>query len=378
MIQAELIATQDNQALSQHLQQEIYQQNGKISFAWFMQQALYAPGLGYYSAPTQKFGAYGDFVTAPEIGNLFAQCLAQQCIDIFADTSTNCILELGAGSGQLAVDLLMTLQQANVSIQNYYILEISAELQQRQQEKILSLCPAYAPIVQWLTALPDHQFNGVIIANEVMDAMPVNIFHFANNKLQEYYVQYFNQQFTYVLDEPSEELAHFFHGKNLANLISQPYSSEINLWLAPWIKSLAACLGTGAIILFDYGFGRTEYYHPQRNSGTLMCHYRHHNNANPLINIGRQDITAHVDFTTVAETAIDCGMHIAGYTNLACFLINCGLLDLIQTPKPTQNHEINILTSPAEMGELFKVIALTKKPDAQLKGFRNYNKVYSL
>lgn len=378
MIQTNTAATQHNKLLVDHLYEQIQANNGRISFAEYMQHVLYTPGLGYYSNNSLKFGKDGDFITAPELGTLFAQCLAVQCAEILTEINAHTILEFGAGSGQLACDLLHFLHAHNITLENYYILEVSATLRLRQQEKIQQLCPQYAHIVQWLDHLPTQPINGAIIANEVLDAMPVNQFYFANNVLHEYYVTYDTKKFTYLLDQPSVALANAFARANLAACISQPYTSEINLWLPAWIKSLSEVLNVGAILLVDYGFKCTEYYHPQRHTGTLMCHYRHHCHTDPLINIGLQDITAHVDFTSVANAAYSSGLSIAGYINLASFLINCDIVNFLQTSSPQQAQEVNILTSPAEMGELFKVMALTKNLTGGLIGFKCYDRSYSL
>lgn len=358
------------------LLKEHISRSGKITFAEFMHHALYSPGLGYYSADTIKFGKQGDFITAPEIGNLFAGCLANQYKQIFSFADNN-VLEIGAGSGRLACDTLIALERLQQDINNYFILEVSANLRQRQQDLIFERLPHLLEKIHWLDQLPT-KFSGVIIANEVIDAMPVRRFHYANNILQEYYVTLDNQNFTYLLDKPSKELQTIFNNINIAQYINSPYTSEINLWVTPWIKSLSACLHSGAILLCDYGFPRQEYYHPDRNTGTLMCHHAHRSNANPFLNIGLQDITAHVDFTLVAEAADANNLSVAGYTNLTSFLINCGILDLIDVGSIHQQHEFNLLTSPAEMGELFKVMALTKNLQIDLLGFNQFDKTHCL
>lgn len=345
-----------------------------------MQLALYAPRFGYYSGPVQKFGAQGDFITAPELGSLFAQCVAQQCEQILGSINATTILEIGAGSGQLACDLLKTFDQANVLIEQYLILELSADLRATQQQKLQQQCPELFDRVTWLDQLPTA-FSGVIVANEVLDAMPVTRFRWHNNILQEHYVQLdANDKLQHFYNEPSQQLADAFADLDLATHLGScelPYESEINLWLAPWLRSLNDCLTQGAILLFDYGFGRREFYHPQRNTGTLMCHAKHQTNHDPLHNPGLQDITAHVDFTAVAESAYNTGLNVAGYTNLASFLINCGIVGMLDH-SIQQNREIQFLTSPAEMGELFKAICLTKEIDLALIGFSSYDKLHSL
>lgn len=378
MIQTEHIAMQHSQQLNLHIRNMIKASGGKISFAEFMQQALYAPGLGYYSAGNIKFGPQGDFITAPEIGTLFAKCLAVQCAEVLALTSGQDILEIGAGSGQLAYDLLQTLEQQQVAITNYFILELSADLRNRQQEKVLTLPTTLKNKITWLDSLPNTPINGVILANEVIDAMPVARFHYAENTLQEYYVSANHKQFITVLDTASTALYNTFRQTHLADIVSQPYSSEINLWLPSWIRSLNTCLAAGAILLCDYGFSRHEYYHPQRNNGTLMCHYQHHNHPNAMLNIGLQDITAHVDFTTIAEAASSCDLTVAGYINLAGFLLNCGITEFLPANSIRHSQEVNILTSPAEMGEIFKCMALTRNVNHTLRGFCQFDKKHCL
>lgn len=369
----------NRQLLVSELHALIEQRGGKITFADFMYQALYAPGIGYYSNGSQKFGAQGDFVTAPELGTLFAQCVAIQAQQILAEFDHKVILEIGAGSGKLAADLFKSLQANGLQLNHYYILELSAELQQRQQTTIKNLCPEFSSKITWLNTLPQN-FHGVIIANEVVDAMPVQRFCWQNNILQELFVDVTNDSFTIILDEATPQLHTAFHERGLAELLGntdQPYMSELNLWLNPWLKSLAQSLQRGAILLFDYGYGRAEYYHPQRNTGTLMCHYQHQCHPDPFFKVGEQDITAHVEFTALAEAASDNNLEVAGYTNQASFLLNCGLIDLID-PLLKQQQEINMLSSPAEMGELFKSMLLTKNLDLQAVGFSQWTKLHTL
>lgn len=347
-----------------------------------MQHVLYAPGLGYYSAGSCKFGREGDFVTAPEIGSLFAKCMAAQFHEILQHMQAATILELGAGSGQFASDVIQELAKQNILLDKYYILELSADLRTRQQEKILQNCAEFAHIVRWIDHLPSN-INGIIFANEVMDAMPIAKFNYANDTLQEYFVTLMDDKFCYTLQDPSSKLQEEFARNQIANLISQPYASEINLYLRPWLTSLNECLSNGLILLCDYGFPRHEYYHPQRNEGTFMCHYRHQCHSDPFCNIGLQDLTAHVDFTSVAEAAIDNNLEIAGYTTLTHFLLNCGICDVRAGNLPVQDgiqqaHEINTLTSPAEMGELFKCIALVRGVDISLRGFSQFDKTHCL
>lgn len=377
MIQTDLVALQYSQRLEEQIKANIIANDNKLSFAEFMQQVLYTPGLGYYSAGSRKFGAGGDFITAPELGSLFAKCVATQIAEILPHLNANTILEFGAGSGQLAADILCALETNNIAVAEYLIVELSADLRSRQQEKIWQEYPQFKDVVKWLDYLPSD-LNAVIIANEVLDAMPVDRFYYANDQLQEYYVTIENDQFTFCLDAPNNDLQAAFTQHNISAYISQPYSSEINLLLTAWCSSVANCLKRGAVIICDYGFPRTEYYHPQRNTGTLMCHYQHRCHGNPLSNIGLQDITAHVDFTALAEAMTASGFNMAGYTNFASFLLNCNLLDFATNPSFQQAHELNTLTSPAEMGELFKCMGFVKGIDLGLRGFARYDKSHSL
>lgn len=349
-------------ALKDLIFEHILDQGGMIRFEDYMKLALYTPGLGYYSSSIRKFGKYGDFVTAPEIGNAFAACLAKQCQQILAHLPQKNILEIGAGSGKLAAELIKNL---GINLDNYYVLELSAELQQRQKQ--------IAPSVTHLHNLPEN-FTGIIIANEVLDAMPIAKFFYDANDLREYYV---TKDFTFTTGAPSQQLADYFSQTDLVQYFSSEYTSEVNLWLPGWINSLHSCLDSGTIFLFDYGFPRHEYYHAQRDTGTLMCHQQHKTHTDPLHMPGQQDITAHVDFTAVAEAAYASGLEIAGYTNLASFLLNCDLLCEFDKTS-VKNNEINLLTSPAEMGELFKAMALSKNIREDLVGFKDYDRTQTL
>ncbi|MBI2790911.1 MAG: SAM-dependent methyltransferase [Gammaproteobacteria bacterium] len=357
--------------------ESVYHKKGPLSFAEFMQIALYAPGLGYYSAGSQKFGKAGDFITAPLISPLFSQCLGAQCAEIL--TSLNhpqaSILELGAGSGIMACDIILTLTQQKQLPYRYYILEVSAELRQRQQQLLKQHCPEYIDNIIWLDSLPKEPIIGIILGNEVIDAMPVHLFQISsNNEVLEGMVTLSEQQWQYHFDKPiTDELADRVNA--LALSFEPGYTSEINLALPDWIGSLNNALEQGVMIFIDYGFPCHEYYHPDRHMGTLMCHYRHHAHHNPLLYIGLQDITAHVDFTAVALAGVHCGLRVAGFTNQAAFLIANDLTHFADNPQDTAqqiaySQQIQQLTHPHEMGELFKVIALAKNYEEPLQGFQ--------
>ncbi|ARG98798.1 class I SAM-dependent methyltransferase [Legionella micdadei] len=368
--------------LLQLLRTQIAQQ-GDMPFVEFMQQALYAPYFGYYSAGLQKFGAHGDFVTAPELTPLFGKTLARQCKEVLDSLNSPALFEFGAGSGRLCVDLLTELEYLTCLPDIYYILEVSPDLRQRQSELIQQEIPHLFSRVIWLDRWPKQAFNGVIIANEVLDAMPVHRFLQTTDGIQESFVS-LNAQ-----DELIEVFKPCTNQRLLTYIIQNipkgqiPYLSEVNLFLDDWIKQCYSLLTQGIVLLIDYGFPRHEYYHPDRNTGTLMCHYRHHAHPNPLIHVGEQDITAHVDFTHVAEAAHTAGFHIAGYCNQASFLLANGLLSLLENVnnerERLKTHQaVKQLIQPSEMGELFKVIALTKNIQTPLTGFQLHDKRASL
>jgi SAM-dependent MidA family methyltransferase len=365
-----------SQQLCELIHRDIALQGGWIPFSRFMELALYAPGQGYYSAGASKFGAAGDFVTAPEISSLFGRTLARQLADIMALSAPH-ILELGAGSGKLALDVLTELERLQQLPVSYSILEVSADLRARQQALLHERLPHLVNRVQWLDALP-VQISGAVIANEVLDALPVHLLRWSDSLVLECGVATKNNNF--IWEDRLPEIPVLLE---MAQQISVPddYLSEISLAARGLVSSLCERLDSGALLFIDYGFGAREYYHPQRSSGTLMCHYRHHAHDDPFFLPGLQDITAHVDFTAIAESAIDHGANLLGYTSQAHFLINGGITDLISDISPDNLREyvplsaqIQKLTSPAEMGELFKVIAVGKGIDTPLRNFLSGDK----
>lgn len=376
----------DIQALSQSLttviKQAINEARGAIPFVEFMNKALYTPGLGYYSAGLCKLGAKGDFITAPEISPLFSQCLARQCQPVLAHFNDSVILEFGAGSGSLAAELLRELEHLNSLPRQYFILEVSADLKQQQQATLQTRVPHLLDRVQWLETLPNQPLQGVILANEVLDAMPVQRFRLEEQGVSEFYVGLATpnnspSETPYIWQAlPTQNESLRVAVETLRPTLEVGYVSEMNLALPAWIQSVADILAAGMVLLIDYGFPNREYYHPQRDQGTLMCHHRHHAHDNPLILIGLQDITAHVDFTAVAEAALSAGLSVSGYTNQANFLLACGLPELLSALNPDdtktylqQTQQAKTLILPSEMGELFKVMALTRHLDMPLLGF---------
>jgi SAM-dependent MidA family methyltransferase len=329
------------------IEAEIAAAGGWISFARYMQLALHEPGVGYYASGARKFGAEGDFVTAPELGTLFGRTLAREL------RAFDRILEIGAGSGALAEVL--------ADGREYLILETSADLIGRQKDML-------GHRVRHIDRLPET-FSGAVIANEVVDAMPVHMLHWTERGIFERGVGPGLQW----VDRPAA-------GQVLAEAkrieVPAPYLSEVGLEARAWMRTLAEMLETGAVFVIDYGFPRHEYYHPQRASGTVMCHHRHQAHADPFARPGLEDITAHVDFTALAEAAHEGGAEILGYTSQAQFLVNCGITDVLgeanaenalrYAPIAAQAQK---LLSPAEMGELFKVLAVGKNLAAPLTGF---------
>ncbi len=335
--------------------------------------ALYEPGLGYYVSGARKFGQEGDFITAPEMGDLFGRCTARQCQQVLNLTGGD-ILEIGAGSGALATQILSELTRLRCLPECYLILEVSPDLRQRQQELIAKKIPDFRDRVSWIDSLPEN-FNGVVVANEVLDAMPVVRFRKVEAGFKEMKVIADGNDFVGCYDSSAQE-KNLFNKDMFDSLQLAPgYESEVNHHANAWLSSIAQCLHKGVILLIDYGFPRNEFYHPDRSQGTLMCHYKHRAHENPFVNVGLQDITAHVDFTALAQTAVDSGLDVLGYTTQAAFLMSLGILDSVDAESKdtvhhlTQTNQIKKLTMPSEMGELFKVMALGKGIENSLQGF---------
>ncbi len=365
------------QAIQALLKDEIECAGGAISFDRFMELALYTPGLGYYVSGAHKFGKGGDFVTAPLISPLFGQCLARQCLQVFDHADSWQILEFGAGTGAMAAQLLAELQSLHPHAELVYkILELSPELQQRQHQTLSSQVPQLLDAVEWVQEVP-ADFSGVVLANEVLDAMPVHVFRRGENAVEEQWLEVQHEQLTWVWKPAREELIQAVAEieKELGEF--QPgYISEVNLRLAPWMQMLAQRMQQGVVLLIDYGYTRQEYYHPQRNMGTLICHYRHQAHDNPLLRPGLQDITANVDFSAVHAAALESGLELLGFNTQANFLLGCGLDEMLaqSDPDDVAAHMEMVqgakqLIMPDAMGERFKVIALGKNMTLSLRGF---------
>ena len=366
-----------SEKLKSHINEKIHSHHGLLNFSKFMELCLYAPSLGYYAVGHEKIGPTGDFVTAPQISPLFCHCIARQTLQVLEQVHQGNILEFGAGTGEMASEILLYLEKQNSLPDNYFILEISPDLQQRQRQLIQQKCPHLLGRVTWLQHSP-QKLSGVIIANEVLDAMPVHRFAVTDKKIEEYFVTLKENAYAWQLSKPVNETLNeriSLLKKNNFDAVMN-YSSEISLLIPHWIKTLSENLQEGVILIIDYGFPEHEYYHPQRSMGTLMCHYQHRAHDNPLIFPGLQDITAHVDFTQVAQSAVEAGLDLLGYTTQGFFLLSCGILELIPKVEREQiqaNQAIKKLTLPHEMGELFKVIALGRGINQSLMGFTTRN-----
>ncbi|HEX5459856.1 MAG TPA: SAM-dependent methyltransferase [Steroidobacteraceae bacterium] len=360
---------------------------GWIPFEQFMELALYAPGLGYYSAGSAKLGPGGDFVTAPEISDLFSRCVARQCAQVLSGEGQ--ILEIGAGTGRMAAVILQSLAAVGTLPERYAILEVSADLAQRQKDRLGRLPPELRERVVWLDRLPERPIEGVILANEVLDALPCRRFTSVGGAVMELGVaeEEVPEGATDAAmgragalvergNAPDDDLASACAAlfSELPEALPAGYTSEICLRVAPWIAGVADCLERGLMLLFDYGLPRAQYYHPQRTAGTLRCHFKQRVHDDPYSNIGVQDITAWVDFTRVAEAAVAAGLDVGGFCTQAAFLLATGVEQLIAESTDTVEHarlagEARRLLLPGEMGEAFKAMALTREYDRALDGF---------
>jgi SAM-dependent MidA family methyltransferase len=375
-------AAESSERLAAVIAGEIERSGGWISFERYMALALYAPGLGYYMAGARKLGRDGDFVTAPEISALFGRTLARQVGEL-AGMGLTGVLEIGAGSGALAADLLLELERLGRLPARYLILELSPDLRDRSRATLAARAPHLLERVAWLNGLPPA-FAGVVIGNEVLDAMPAHVVRREGGSFSEMGVARAGKTFGWAARPASSALAELARscfpeagsssGRDPSSELE--YQSEFQLAASGFIRALGRSLERGAALLIDYGFPRREYYHPQRGAGTLMCHYRHRAHDDPFFLPGLQDITVHVDFSAIARAGAEAGLELLGYANQAQFLVNCGITDLLaETPAADAGHyaplaaQAQKLLSPAEMGELFKVIALGKGVAGPLAGF---------
>ncbi len=375
--------TSSAQQISNTLQHKITQEinnSGAISFAKFMEMALYQPGLGYYSAGLKKFGKEGDFITSPELGHLFAHCHAAVFAPVLASLDDAVIFELGAGMGSFCHDVLLALDAKNQLPDAYWILEVSADLKHQQQLTVAQLPPHLAEKVQWLNELPQKPFNGIVFGNEVLDALPVEVYQQQGNEKKRLMLSNVEEKLSESWVDFPDDLAQQLAAKQLS--LSEGHRSEFIPNLAQWLSSITQQLQSGLVLWVDYGHGSPAFHHPVRNQGSLVCHQRHEANFNPYQSIGLQDITAFVDFTHVAECLSSLGFEIQGFTTQGDFLADAGIANLLDPEGEFNEYfqlasEMKQLMLPTEMGEKFKVLAATKAFEQAVLGFAN-NKLYDL
>lgn len=387
-------ALAQSEALIAKIRVEIASAGGWMPFNRYMDLALYAPGLGYYSGGAMKFGKRGDdgsdFVTAPEMSPLFAATVVRPVAQALRDSGTRRLMEFGAGTGKLAAGLLNALQALDIPFDNYAIVDLSGELRERQRATIETDAPALAAKVTWLDALPT-QFEGVVIGNEVLDAMPVRLMVRKLDTWHERGVSWKDDRFVFddkpllaALDNPLlNEINATIDEVNDEPFIE--YLTETHEAALAFTRTVCSMLTRGAAFFIDYGFPRREFYHAQRQAGTLMCHYRHRAHGDPFLYPGLQDITAHVEFSGIAEAGVDAGADLLGFTSQARFLMNAGITDALSDIDPDDvrrflpaANAVQKLLSEAEMGELFKVIAFSKGIEETLVAFSSGDRSHTL
>jgi SAM-dependent MidA family methyltransferase len=365
-----------------HIERMIATSGGWISFADYMGAALYAPGLGYYVAGARKFGPAGDFVTAPEMTSLFGEALAAPIEAVLAQLPGSLVIELGPGTGRLAADVLSALASLDALPEQYCLLEVSPDLRERQRGHLRDRVPNLLPRIEWIDVLPEH-WRGALLANEMLDAVPPHLIARRDGAWFERGVEIDAGEFRFA-DRPLANGA--LRDAARARFPGDgDYVSEINPAAQALVRSLALRCDAGALLIFDYGFPASEYYHPQRNGGTLMTHYRHRTVDDPFFLPGLADLTAHVDFSAIAHAGVAGGMSLAGYATQARFLINCGILDALARRGEPQSAAylreaaaVQKLLSPAEMGELFKALVMSKDIDDTLIGFQDGDQSHRL
>jgi SAM-dependent MidA family methyltransferase len=365
-----------SRALEARIRDEIDASGGWIGFARFMQLALYEPGLGYYSAGAQKLGAAGDFITAPEVAPVFSRCVARQCAEVLAGLGGGEILELGAGSGAMAAVVLDELAKLDALPRRYRILDVSADLRARQRATLARASAGVLDRIDWLDSLPEC-FVGIVLANEVLDAMPVERFVIRGGEVNALGVAWQPGRLQWSEARASSELRAAVRAIELdVGPLPEGFVSEVNLTFAPWFAALARAVERGVVLAIDYGLPRREYYAPERRGGTMLCHYRHRFHGDPFVRLGLQDIGAWVDFSAAAGAARAAGFAVDGFSTQAHFLIGCGIdrylvevadLDLVR--RLNLSRQAMMLTLPGEMGERFKALALSRGYHAPLCGF---------
>jgi SAM-dependent MidA family methyltransferase len=384
--QPDAVSAAHSERCADYIRSRIHDAGGSISFAEFMHYALYAPRLGYYSAGTRKFGDDGDFVTAPEISPLFGRVIARQCAAVLRNVPGGAILEFGAGSGRLALEVLRTLDELDALPTEYSIMEVSADLRERQQRLLRRELPGIADRISWLDRMPETQ-RGVVIANEVLDALPVERFMRRSGGVYQLRVGDEGGEFVFV-DEPAPDIlaaAVESIEKDIGERLPDNYVSEVSLAAPAWLRDVAQILEHGMILLFDYGVSRREYYAPDRNEGWLRCHFRHRAHSDPLILTGIQDLTAWVDFSAIAEVAERGGLEILGYVSQSQFLlagdIEAELQDFADMPIESQLQtaaQIKMLTLPGEMGENVKCLGLARGDIPRPAAFDSADRTHTL
>lgn len=373
---AEAVAV--HQRLLARIGEEIRAGGGALPFARFMELALYAPGLGYYSNGLAKFGPDGDFITAPEVSELFGRCLARTGEPLLQALPGAEVLEFGAGSGRLAADLLATWAELGCLPERYAILERSGALRAVQRETLVARVPALLPRVEWLEALPAEGLRGFLLGNEVLDAFPVHRFRWQEGQVWEWCVTESEEGLGAIWQLTANVRLQEVVTRLAGELdLAEGYQGELSLQLGPWVAAVAECLREGAMLFIDYGYPRRELYHPQRSDGTLVCHYRHRMHGDALALAGLQDITSYVDFTTVAEAGVGQGLQLMGFTAQAQFLVDCGIEQWLAELPPDGSarqlqrvNEAKRLLMPGEMGERFRCIGFGRGWDQALPGFR--------
>jgi SAM-dependent MidA family methyltransferase len=374
---AHIDATEHSTRVCASLAADIEAAGGWLSFERFMELALYAPGLGYYSGGAQKLGADGDFTTAPEVSRLFGHCVAVQCAEILRSLGAGSVLEIGAGSGRLAADLLGRLESIGRLPDNYWILEVSADLRQRQREYLEKRLPQLFHRVHWLDRPPAESFDGVILANEVLDALPVARFRWHASAVEELGVEMRGEQFVWAARPANAAMLDICRAlAEVGGPWNDGYESEYCPRLGAWTRAVTQPLRSGAVLWFDYGLPRAQYYLPERCDGTLACHFRHRMSDDPFANVGLQDISAWVDFTRVAEASRVGGFELAGFTTQAHFLAALGIDQEMRIAAGGDENQFARLANqarqlmmPGEMGERFKAMAWLRGIDMALSGF---------
>lgn len=366
--------------LLERIIEQIHRQGGVMPFDHYMEMALYTPGLGYYANGLLPFGDLGDFITAPESGDLFARSLATPVAEVFSSPGQGQVLELGAGSAALAIGLVKELELRDSLPGSYLIFERSDTMKAQQRANIEAALPHLMDRFRWLDRLPESPVSGVIFANEVADALPVKRFRWQQGQVIELGVGVENNALVETPLPADAELTGFAQQLATGQQWDDGYQSEWCPGLKPWIRDLAACLDRGLLFLLDYGYPRQEYYHPQRTMGTLITHFRHRVSDDPFSYPGLQDITAFVDFTAIAEAGVEAGLRLRGFTSQANFLLGCGIDRLLGQIDPADtrqflqaSNELKRLVLPTEMGERFKSIGFSRALDIDISGFGSHD-----